>query len=173
MNRAIGHFAFSLLFCLPVMAGAAGESSAGVEFFENRIRPLLADVCADCHGAKKQKGELRLDSRAGWMKGGASGAVIVPGKPDDSLLITAVRYWDKNLQMPPKHALEPAEVNDLIEWVKLGAPDPRTDAPEADAPKKTISTIDIEKGREHWAFQPVKMPPVPAVQDKTWPRNEA
>ena len=111
---------------------AAAEPDPGVEFFESRIRPLLTDTCQECHGARKQKGDLRLDSRAGWMKGGASGAVIVPGKPDDSLLISAVRYWDKDLQMPPKHALEPAEVNDLIEWVKRGAPDPRTEAPAAE-----------------------------------------
>src|SRR4051794_21755342 len=95
------------------------DPAHGVEFFESKIRPVLVDVCVDCHGAKKQKGDLRLDSKAGWMKGGASGQVIVPGKPDDSLLITAVRYWDKDLQMPPKHALEAREVSDLVEWVKL------------------------------------------------------
>ena len=172
MSIRIPHLTAALLLCFSGIAARAAEPDSGVEFFESRIRPLLADVCQDCHGARKQKGDLRLDSRAGWMKGGASGAVIVPGKPDDSLLISAVRYWDKDLQMPPKHPLEPAEVNDLIEWVKLGAPDPRTEAPPADAPAKTAGGIDFEKGRKHWAFQPVSVPPLPAVQDYAWTRNE-
>jgi len=163
--------AASLLLSLPCIVAAAADAGQGIEFFERRIRPLLSDGCVECHGAEKQKGDLRLDSRAGWMKGGASGAVIVPGKPDDSLLISAVRYWDKSLQMPPKHALEPAEVNDLIEWVKLGAPDPRTEEPKAE-PAKVVAGIDFEKGRKHWAFQPVKMPPLPAVREKAWARND-
>jgi hypothetical protein len=162
-------FAISLLLSLPCIAAAA-EPAPGSDFFERRIRPLLSDVCGDCHGAEKQKGDLRLDSRVGWTRGGASGAVIVPGKPDDSLLITAVRYWDKSLQMPPKHPLEPAEVNDLIEWVKLGAPDPRMEEPKAEK-AKAAATIDFEKGRKHWAFQPVKMPALPAVRDAAWVRN--
>ncbi|MEO6785458.1 MAG: DUF1549 domain-containing protein, partial [Chthoniobacteraceae bacterium] len=161
----------SLLLALSCVVAKAADPAPGLDFFERRIRPLLTDTCGDCHGAEKQKGDLRLDSRTGWMKGGASGTVIVPGKPDDSLLISAVRYWDKSLQMPPKHALEPAEVNDLIEWVKLGAPDPRTEEPKAE-PAKAAVTIDFEKGRKHWAFQPVKMPPLPAVRDTAWARNE-
>ncbi len=172
MSTRIPHLAAAVLLCFSGMVAHAAEPDTGVEFFESRIRPLLTDVCQECHGARKQKGDLRLDSRAGWMKGGASGAVIVPGKPDDSLLISAVRYWDKDLQMPPKHALEPAEVNDLIEWVKRGAPDPRADAPAAETPAKTASTIDFEKGRKHWAFQPVNAPPRPAVQDKAWAWND-
>ncbi len=171
----------AILFCVLSALGSdwawtdepakAVDSAHGLEFFESKIRPLLVDVCVDCHGAKKQKGDLRLDSKAGWMKGGASGQVILPGKPDDSLLITAVRYWDKDLQMPPKHALEVQEVNDLVEWVKLGAPDPREAAPVAEAPKKVVSTIDIEKGKKHWSFQPVSAPATPAVQDQAWVRN--
>ena len=172
MSIQISLFSAALLLCFSGVFVRAAEPDSGVEFFESRIRPLLTDVCQECHGTRKQKGDLRLDSRAGWMKGGASGAVIVPGKPDDSLLISAVRYWDKDLQMPPKHALEPAEVNDLIEWVKRGAPDPRTEAPAAEAPAKIASTIDFEKGRKHWAFQPVSTPPRPAVQDKAWAWND-
>ena len=173
MNLRIPNFAVSLALCLLGTAAEAeeAESAAGLEFFENHIRPVLAEVCVECHGAKKQKGDLRLDSRAGWMKGGASGAVIVPGKPDDSLLVTAVRYWDKDLQMPPKKALEAQAVNDFIEWVKLGAPDPRNEAPPVETAKPVIA-IDFEKGRKHWAFQPVQRPPLPAVQDRAWVRND-
>jgi hypothetical protein len=161
----------SLLLGASSLRVEAADSTAGIEFFEARIRPVLMDVCVECHGAKKQKGDLRLDSRAGWMKGGASGPVIIPGKPDDSLLITAVRYWDKNLQMPPKEPLDAREVNDFIEWVKLGAPDPRTETPALETAKPVVA-IDFEKGRTHWAFQPVKTPPLPAVKDSAWVRDE-
>ena len=83
------------------MIRAAADND--VEFFESRIRPLLVEHCYECHSgkAKKTKGGLRLDSRAGWTKGGESGPAIVPGKPDDSLLIRGVRYWDKDFTMPP------------------------------------------------------------------------
>lgn len=159
----------SLLSTLFGVEGRAAEENA--EFFEKRIRPIFFDNCEECHGADKQKGNLRLDSKVGWMRGGESGKVIVPGKPDDSLLITAVRYWDKNLQMPPKHALEAREVNDLIEWVKQGAPDPREQEPAAEKVKKAAA-IDLEKGREHWAFRPVKTVAPPEVKDAAWVRNE-
>src|SRR5687768_1908436 len=102
MSRRFPQVTVLLLTGLFVASAAAAEPDT--DLFENRIRPLLVDACIECHGAKKQKGELRLDWRGGWEKGGASGRAIVPGKPDDSLLVTAVRYWDKDLQMPPKHA---------------------------------------------------------------------
>lgn len=174
--RSAPIFISTVLFSLATLFARAEEAkpadAKGLEFFESKIRPLLVETCVECHGAKKQKGDLRLDSKAGWMKGGASGQVIVPGKPDDSLLVTAVRYWNKDLQMPPKHALDAPEVNDLVQWVKLGAPDPRETAPEVAAPKKVVSTIDFEKGRQHWSFQPVQAPAPPAVQNKAWVRNE-
>ena len=150
--------------------GATPEE--GHDFFEKRIRPLLEDRCYDCHSteAGKAKGGLKLDTREGWAKGGESGPAIVPGKPDDSLLITGVRYWDKSFQMPPKHPLPPELVADLIEWVKLGAPDPRT-GDSAPAKGKT-STVDYEKGRQHWSFQPVQKQERPPVKDTAWPRND-
>ena len=81
----------------------AATPEEGLAFFEKRIRPLLEEYCYECHSAdaKKVKGGLRLDSREGWVKGGESGPAIVPGKPDESLLIRGVRYWDKEFQMPP------------------------------------------------------------------------
>jgi hypothetical protein len=161
-------------------AGAASLCAAtpeeGVAFFEKRIRPLLAEHCYECHSAsaKKTKGNLRLDSRDGWAKGGDSGPALVPGKPDDSLLIKGVRHWDKDFKMPPDTRLAPALVADLIEWVKLGAPDPRTNAPAlgATTAAKPAYGISVEEGRKHWAYQPVKAQPVPKLKDKAWPRNE-
>ena len=145
-----------------------------MDFFEKRVRPILADHCYECHNAEKgkTKGGLNLAVREGWVHGGDSGTAIVPGKPDDSLLVTAVRYWDKDLQMPPKKPLQPAEVNDLIEWVKLGAPDPRTGtAVVASAPAAKPGALSL-KGADHWAFQPVHEQKPPTVQDRAWLRDD-
>src|SRR5450432_4040952 len=98
------------------------------DFFENKIRPILANNCYKCHSqqAVKIKGGLLLDTRDGWMKGGDTGPAIVPGDPDTSLLIKAVRYTDSELQMPPRNQKLPdTAIDDLIVWVKMGAPDPR------------------------------------------------
>src|SRR5439155_21924688 len=106
---------------------AAVPDDAGVEFFERKIRPALVKHCYECHSAqsKKLRGELLLDSREGIRKSGESGAAVVPGKPDESLLIKAVRYTDRELKMPPKGKLPAAVVADLETWVRMGAPDPR------------------------------------------------
>src|SRR5437868_1746450 len=95
------------LFLLLVASTRAGDDTA---FFETKIRTLLAERCLECHGEKKQKGGLRLDSKSGWEKGGESGTALVPGKPEESLLIKAISYLDKDLQMPPKKQLAPEEV---------------------------------------------------------------
>ncbi len=155
--------------CAPLLHAAPVEE--GNAFFEKRIRPLLEDHCYDCHStdAGKSKGGLLLDTREGWAKGGESGTSITPGKPDDSLIIRALRYWDKDLQMPPKTPLSPEQVKDLIEWVKLGAPDPRAGGT---GEVKKASKIDFDAGRKHWSFQPVKAQPKPPVKNATWPRNE-
>jgi mono/diheme cytochrome c family protein len=156
----------SLLLALSGMVAGAAEPEPGLEFFETRIRPLLVERCVECHGAKKQKGGLRLDSRAAWQKGGDSGAVIVPGDPEGSLLIKAVRYSDKDLQMPPKRQLAADEIAALETWVKLGAPDPR-EVQVAARPKG----VDMETGRKHWAFQPVADPEPPVLAEDQWSRQ--
>ncbi|MEQ2007632.1 MAG: PSD1 and planctomycete cytochrome C domain-containing protein, partial [Limisphaerales bacterium] len=164
-----------LLFSLTgAVSLCAATPEEGVAFFEKRVRPLLAEHCYECHGGKKAKGGLRLDSRDGWVKGGDSGPALLPGKPDDSLLIKGVRHWDKDFKMPPDTRLAPALVADLIEWVKLGAPDPRTNAPAAGATvaAKPAYGISLEEGRKHWAYQPVKAQPLPKLKDKAWPRND-
>ncbi|PAW91492.1 MAG: hypothetical protein B9S33_00955 [Pedosphaera sp. Tous-C6FEB] len=174
----ISSLAKSVLRTLAVacLAGAlpAATPEEGIAFFEKRVRPLLAEHCYECHGAKKSKGNLRLDSRDGWLKGGDSGTALLPGKPDDSLLIKGIRHWDKDFKMPPDTRLSQTQINDLIEWVKLGAADPRTNAPAAtaSAAAKPAYGISVEEGRKHWAYQPVKPQPLPKLKDKTWPRNE-
>ena len=148
--------------------GVARAAEEGVEFFEKKIRPLLAEQCYECHSAsRKTKGGLSLDSREGWLKGGDSGPALVPGDLDASRLIKAVRYQDKEFRMPPKRKLSDAQIADFEQWVKLGAPDPRTGG--ATLAKKEIN---LEEGRKHWAYQlPVKAA-LPAVKDAAWPRTD-
>jgi hypothetical protein len=125
----------------------------GLEFFEKRVRPVLVERCYSCHAAdaKKLKGGLRLDTRGATLKGGDTGPAVVPGKPDLSLLIKAVRYAD-DLQMPPKGRLPEAVVADLVRWVEMGAPDPREGPELAAGPRGPTP----EEGRKFWAFQPLK-----------------
>ncbi|MDB6032540.1 MAG: Protein of unknown function (DUF1553)/Protein of unknown function (DUF1549)/Planctomycete [Verrucomicrobiales bacterium] len=137
----------------------AATDSAGVEFFEKKIRPVLVEHCYDCHSAeaKKVKGGLLLDTREGSLKGGDNGPALVPGNPDKSLLVKAVRYTDPDLQMPPKNKkLSTEQIADLEAWVKMGAPDPRTG-------KAVVSFADLAK--RHWAFKPVQHPEPPKVKN--------
>lgn len=168
-------FIFACLSLAQAASSVSGAEAGDIEFFESRIRPVLVEHCYECHSAaaKKVKGGLRLDSREGWAKGGDSGPAIVPGKPDDSLLIRGVRHWDKDFTMPPDTRLPAAQVADLVEWVKRGAPDPRTTAPAlaGSTPAKPAEAMALSKGRQHWAFQPVKHSPVPAVRESAWPHT--
>ena len=106
-----------ILLAFSVMPGMSAELAAdnpeALKFFENRIRPLLADQCFKCHGENKQKGDLRLDSQSAVLQGGSGGAAVVPGDPAQSLLMKAVSYEDADLQMPPDNKLEPAQIADL------------------------------------------------------------
>ncbi len=158
MNRT-----FPLLLACTALWNGSGLAAAtqapepeATAFFETSIRPLLLERCIECHGDKKQKGGLRLDSKAAWVKGGDSGTSLHPGDPEKSLLIKAVRYTDKELQMPPKHQLPPREVALLEKWVLMGAPDPRSGTLTAPP------TPGSEAVAKHWAFQPVTRPPVPS-----------
>ncbi|HSI11865.1 MAG TPA: DUF1553 domain-containing protein [Chthoniobacter sp.] len=141
-------------------------------FFENKIRAVLVERCYECHSAKaeKLKGALLLDSRAGVMKGGDTGPAITPGDSDASLLIQAVRYGDKDLAMPPKKKLPAEEIAALEEWVKMGAPDPRTN--DTVAAVKARKSIDWTKAREWWSLHALASPQPPVVADEAWPVND-
>jgi hypothetical protein len=145
----------------------AADDPAGVEFFEQKIRPIFIDNCYKCHSQQsdKIKGGLLLDTREGLLKGGDTGPAIEPNDPDKSLLIKAVRYTDENLQMPPKgKKLTAGQIADLEAWVKMGAPDPRVSQSGALGKVETIK----EKAGKHWAFQSVKSPAIPPVKNKRW-----
>ncbi len=109
----------ALLFSASAVAAAA-ETEA-VRLFEEHVRPTLIDHCIRCHGEQKQQGGLRLDSREGWIAGGDSGPAILPGKPDASILVGAVRYQNVELQMPPRGTLPEATIAAIEKWVQLGA----------------------------------------------------
>lgn len=147
--------------------GSAQLSPDALKFFETDVRPLLALHCYKCHGAEKQKGGLRLDHVSTMLSGGESGAAVVPGKPDESLLIEAVNY--ESFEMPPAGKLSEKQIAVLTKWVKIGAPWPASDAP---VPARDVESAKItDEDREHWAFQPVRDPDVPKREDD-WGRNE-
>jgi hypothetical protein len=165
--RLLALLTFSTLH-LPIQP--AEFSPETIELFEKRIRPILVESCHQCHSAtaEKLKGGLRLDSRAGLLAGGETGPVIVPGHPDKSRLVEAIRYGNPELQMPPKNKLAADKIEDLVSWIKLGAP-----WPEEASGATTISkqpSFDLEKRRrEHWSWQPVRAPVPPEVKNRTWP----
>ena len=154
---------FVLMACGAARAGALSD---GNEFFEQRIRPVLVEQCYQCHStqAQKVKGDLLLDSKAGALKGGKDGPVIVAGEPDKSRLIEAIGWTNKGLKMPPKHRLTDEQVADFVAWVKMGAPDPRTG-------QATAGAMDLAAARRTWAFSPPADPPVPAVNDESWRKS--
>jgi len=145
-------------------AAKSPADASGAEFFESKIRPVLAKNCYACHAGDSGSpmGGLFLNSRKGMLTGGKSGPAIVPGKPDDSLLIHAIKYEGR--KMPPSGQLNDAVIADFEKWVAMGAPDPRADMKVAPKP----SSINIEKGREYWAYQPPRKPVVPAVRNTKW-----
>ncbi len=144
----------SALGLLSAVAAAADPTAAAVEFFEKKVRPVLADHCYSCHGEKKQMAGLRLDTADGLRKGSDEGPVVVPGDPMKSPMVRAVRREGER-PMPPKHPLPAAAVTTLTEWVKAGAPYPADRGTMKDRP---------DAAGTHWAFQPVKDPPVPATK---------
>jgi hypothetical protein len=167
---------FVFILCAAIArADAVAPSKDGVEFFEKHIRPVLVERCYDCHSdAKKVKGQLRLDSREGMVKGGDSGPAVVPGNVDKSLLIQAIRYAHEDLQMPPKEALTKAQVAAFEQWVKMGAPDPRVAGARVAAATSQPATpaYDYAKARQFWSFRPVTRPAIPAVLNPAWCAND-
>src|SRR5579872_438879 len=140
------------------------------EFFENKIRPILANNCFGCH-TNSQLGGLRLDTLDGMKKGGKRGPAIVPGDPDSSLLIKAVRQTDAALKMPYGSKLTASEIADLEAWVKAGAIWPASTVSAVTSSKDGKYVISPER-RNFWSFLPLKNPAVPAVKDTKWPKTD-
>jgi hypothetical protein len=147
----------------------AGADEAGVELYEKKIRPALVEHCLKCHGPDKQEASLQLDSVGAMLRGGDQGPSIVPGDPDGSLLVQAIRYDDVNFQMPPKGKMPDDVVAAFEKWVSGGAPAPASEQrkPEAAAVKK----FDLAERAKHWCFQPIRAVPPPQTRDGAWPRG--
>ncbi|OYV92943.1 MAG: hypothetical protein B7Z73_04155 [Planctomycetia bacterium 21-64-5] len=155
--------ATSFVACVGFCAGEPATPTAEqVEFFEKSVRPVLVNRCQSCHGAEKQESGLRLDRRQAIEKGSEGGPVIVPGKPDQSSLITAVRYQG-DIQMPPTAKLPDAELAALVKWVEIGAPWPK-DASEGGRPTSAVPASPQDAQAAHWAFRPVVRPAIPSVK---------
>ena len=158
------------LLCVAASAQIGVASPEQLEFFENDIRPLLAQHCYQCHSARAATvfGEFRLDSGAALRQGGQSGPAVIPGDPDASRLIQAVRYSSGAISMPPAGKLRDHEIANLTEWVRMGAPWP-------DGDEEAVSSIaenDDSAGQAHWAWQPLAERPLPQVADLDWPQGE-
>ncbi|HEV7406697.1 MAG TPA: DUF1549 domain-containing protein, partial [Chthoniobacteraceae bacterium] len=150
--------AFSITLLLAALAARAWSATVPeIEFFESKVRPVLAEHCYKCHGAEKQKGDLRFDSREAILKGTDGVPSAVPGKPDESPLVKSVRHQTEN-HMPAKEPKLPEEqIAALAEWVRLGLPWPESD-PKALTPQQ-------DRALHHWSFQPIANPAPPAVAD--------
>ena len=176
------HLGFQIVFCWfllcqprPVaaedvtsgnQADNKNPSSEQLEFFEKHIRPLLVQHCYECHG-ERSDGGLQLNSREGLLRGGDSGAALIPGDLNASLLIEAVRYKNRDFQMPPQGKLESAQIAALEKWVEMGAPDPR----EATNSARLPVGMSTAEGREFWSFRPVSNPAVPDVGARNFVKN--
>ena len=154
-----------------LLAGAAmlhAQKADPAEFFESKVRPLLANHCYACHTGAASGG-LRLDSREALLKGGKSGPAVVPGKPEESLLIAATAYTQDRIKMPPSEKMEDTEIADLTSWVRTGAVWPET---SANAPAAAAAGYQITpQQRAFWAFQPIRNPAPPKVRLPRWQAN--
>ena len=150
-NRAMAP-GVCVLMALGVCISARGQSAEDVEFFEKKIRPVLVGQCFKCHSseAKKLKGGLRVDSRELMFKGGETGPAVVEGRPNQSLLIKAIRWTDKDLQMPPKEQLPASVVADFERWVAAGAVWPGTEKTAvATTQSSSSSTVNYAANYDH------------------------
>ena len=144
---------------------AQAPSHADVQFFEAKVRPLLAKHCFSCHSqqAGKQRGGLQLDGRARLLQGGDSGPAVVPGQPEASRLIRAVQQTNPDLQMPPNGKLQVHEIAALEEWIRRGAP-----YPGSSVTGKSASTINLVEDRKLWSLQPVRRAVPPTTRQQGW-----
>jgi mono/diheme cytochrome c family protein len=175
MNCARRNLLLSVVLAL--LAGATPSASLAepavptpeqIEFFEKNVRPVLANRCWKCHGSEKQESGLRLDAGDAVLKGGESGAVIVPGEPDKSALIVAIRYQGET-QMPPSAKLPENELAALVAWVQMGAPWPKDASASSGTENRPKSSPSPQETQTtHWAFQPIVRLAPPAVTRADW-----
>ncbi len=171
--------ALTMTISLAVTCPAIGAAGNPAQYFETHVRPLLAERCFECHGAKKQKGGLRLDGKEAFERGGDNGVVVVAGDPEQSRVVTAIRHTDPDFKMPPKEKLSDREIATITAWIKAGAhyPDDRKQAGPAHnenaGPTLRGGKFKItDEDRTWWAFQPIKRPESPRVKNTRQIANE-
>ena len=150
-----------MVFASGDAAAIAAPTAEQVRFFESSVRPVLVEHCQKCHGPAKQWNGLRLDSREGALRGGDSGPAIVPGQPEESHLIRAVRQLDDELKMPPESRLSERQIADLVRWVEMGAPFPGSMDPGGRR----------QRDPDHWAFHPPGNRSLPDAGKTAWPNS--
>lgn len=148
----------------PAQNAASEGSPAALEFFERNVRPVLARNCYSCHGSAQELGGLRLDSRAALLRGGSRGPAVLPGHPEQSLLIKAVKH--DGLKMPLGGKLTDSEIAALEKWVSQGAPWP--EETDKGTPASGDAGLYEKIRKEHWAFQPIRKPAIPRVRNSAW-----
>ncbi len=158
--------------CLPVLR-ADEPTAEQSEFFRSKVLPLLESRCFECHGNQDDiEGDLRLTSLKAMLAGGESGAAVVPGDPDRSLIIQAVRY--ETFQMPPRDKLPDEEIDILVKWIRDGARWPADESsPPSPAGRLGKPAFPLkERIAAHWAWRPLELPGVPTVQNTPWPLTD-
>lgn len=156
-----------LVACLCLIGFSYGHGQTVDEaFFEKKIRPILVDQCQSCHGEKKQKSGLRVDTLQALLAGGESGPSLVPGKPDESLLVRVIEQGEP-YAMPPKGKLTRDQISNMRLWVKAGAPWPGATT----GPGKTLATTSVPSGQTLWSFQAPRQVAPPQVKDESWCRS--
>ncbi len=173
MDRLFTGLTLGIMLCaVPPRTASAQNASGDSDYFESKVRPVLAANCYACHGpsAKTAFGNLRLSNRESILKGGDSGPAVVPGNPDDSLLIRAVRQ-EGAVKMPPSGKLKQPDVDALAEWVKRGAPWPADSAAARPPDVRTAAKSVEERRKDHWAWQPVRKPEPPRVASANWSQD--
>ena len=171
-NRPV-HSLVTLFLALAAGAGSSRAQNPGEELFEKSIRPVLVERCYSCHSAtgKSVKGGLRLDSASAIRKGGDSGEIVTPGKPDESLLMEVLAHGEGASAMPPDGKLPAKALNDFRRWVEIGAPLPTDREPAEAQANAAAKAIDFDKGREFWSFRPAAIQALPERPDSAWGRG--
>ena len=160
-----------LLFTGAAFAATPEPTPEQVKFFEEKVRPILAENCYKCHGSEQQKGSLRLDLREAALAGGEDGPVIVPGQPEKSVLVDAIKW--ESFEMPPKNKLSETQIATLTEWIRLGAPMPKDHGGGSGVAVRKTRGIITDEDRQWWAFQPIKRGAVPAIQNSEFRSQNA
>jgi len=153
---------------------APQNEQAGIEFFENKIRPVLVAHCYECHSGEPdpESASFVVDTREGILQGGDSGKAVVPGNLKQSLILQAIEHDPEFYAMPPDEKLPAAVIADFRKWIQMGAPDPRKGTAKSSPQTKPLAlAIDFDKEREFWSFRPLKKTQIPEVQNQSWPAN--